>query len=189
MEKHHHGGGSRRKDFEVAVDIVTLRDLSELLHSQSKKLYSESCRQIQKIPPQIRRRNLRRGQQVYDPELVSIGPYHHGKPGLRHAEEFKPQCLDRCAGGDDKKAFFYFKIVEEAAAIRDSYAEAKIVEIYDDKSLALMMLLDASIIIDFIHNYLGMQGNSFSDWQRCLGAGSGPLRDIMLMENQIPFQV
>ncbi|XP_047940307.1 putative UPF0481 protein At3g02645 [Salvia hispanica] len=194
MEKHHHGGGSRRQDFEIAVDIATLQDLSDLLHSQPKKLYSESRhrRQIQKIPNQIRCRNLRRSQQVYDPVLVSIGPYHHAKPGLRRAQEFKHLCLDRCAGGDDKKkAFFYSKIVEHAASIRDCYAEAKIVEKYDDKSLALMMLLDASIIIDFIHNYLGMQGNSFSDWQRCLGAGSGPLmvRDIMLMENQIPFQV
>ncbi|XP_047940461.1 uncharacterized protein LOC125187855 [Salvia hispanica] len=184
----------RRKDFEVAVDIATLQDFSDLLHSQPKKLYEESRRrcQIQKIPPQIRRRNKRRSQQVYDPVLVSIGPFHHGKPELRRAEEFKHQCLDRCAGGDDKKkAFFYSKIVEQAAAIRDSYAEAKIVEKYDDKSLALMMLLDASIIIDFIHNYLGMQGNSFSEWQQCLGAGSGPLmvRDIMLMENQIPLQV
>ncbi|XP_042002065.1 putative UPF0481 protein At3g02645 [Salvia splendens] len=135
---------------------------------------------------------MRRSQQVYDPVLVSIGPYHHGKPGLRRAEEFKHHCLDRCPGGDEKKkAFFSSKILEEAAAIRDSYAEGKIVEKYDDKSLALMMLLDASIIIDFIHNYLGLPGNSFSDWQQCLGAGSGPLmvRDILLMENQIPLQV
>ncbi|KAG6413669.1 hypothetical protein SASPL_126383 [Salvia splendens] len=188
------GGGSRREDFEVAVDVATLQDLSELLHSQPKKLYSESRhrRQIQKIPPHIRSRNIRRSQQVYDPVLVSIGPYHHGKPGLRRAEEFKHLCLDCCAGGDDKKkAFFYSKILEKASAIRDCYAEAEIVEKYDDKSLALMMLLDASIIIDFIHNYLGMKGNNFLDWRRCLGAGSWPLmiRDIMLMENQIPLQV
>ncbi|KAL1554664.1 putative UPF0481 protein [Salvia divinorum] len=197
MEKHTsannhvNGRGSRR---EVAVDIATLQDFSELLQSQPKKHYSQSrCRrQIQKIPSQIRRRNMRRSQQVYDPVLVSIGPYHQGKPGLRRAEEFKHLCLDRCAGGDDKKkAFFYSKIVEVADAIRDSYAEAEIVEKYDDKSLALMMLLDASIIIDFIHNYLGMNGNNFLDWHRCLGAGSWPLmvRDIMLMENQIPLQV
>ncbi|XP_047942668.1 putative UPF0481 protein At3g02645 [Salvia hispanica] len=198
MEKHSssnnhvNGGGSRREDFEVAVDVVTLQDFSDLLHNQPNKLYSESHRQIQKIPNQIRRRNIRRSQQVYDPVLVSIGPYHHAKPGLRRAQEFKHQCLNRCAGGDDKKkAFFYSKILEEVAAIRDSYAEAKIMEKYDDKSLALMMLLDASIIIDFIHNYLGMKGNNFLDWRRCLGAGSWPLmiRDIMLMENQIPLQV
>ncbi|KAG6411062.1 hypothetical protein SASPL_129136 [Salvia splendens] len=194
MEKRHHGGGSRRDDFEVAVDIATLQDFSALLHSQPKKLYSESHRrrQIQKIPPHIRSRNIQRSQQVYDPVLVSIGPYHHGKRGLRRAEEFKHLCLDCCAGGDEKKkAFFYSKILEEAAAIRDCYAETEIVEKYDDKSLALMMLLDASIIIDFIHNYLGMKGNNFLDWRRCLGAGSWPLmvHDIMLMENQIPLQV
>ncbi|KAL1554665.1 putative UPF0481 protein [Salvia divinorum] len=159
MENYINGGGSRREDFEVAVDIATLQGFSKLLQFQPKKLYSESChrRQIQKIPPQIRRRNMRRSQQV----------------------------------DDKKKAFFYSKIVEEAAAIRDSYAEAKIMEKYNDKSFALMMLLDSSIIIDFIHNYLGMQGNSFSDWQCCHGAGSGPLmvRDVMLMENQTPLQV
>ncbi|XP_057787374.1 UPF0481 protein At3g47200-like [Salvia miltiorrhiza] len=188
----YYGGGSRREDLQVSVDIATLQDFSQLLQSQPKKLYSDSRRrQIQKIPPQIRRR-MRPSHQVYDPVMVSIGPYHHGKPGLRRAEEFKHLCLDRCAGGDEKKkAFFYSKILEEVSGVRDSYAEATIVGKYDDRSLALMMLLDASIIIDFIHNYLGMEGNSFMDWKRCLGAGSGPLmiRDVMVMENQIPFQV
>ena len=191
---HVNGGGSRREDFEVAVDIATLQDFSDLLHSQPKKLCSESRRrrQIQKIPPHIRSRNIQWSQKVYDPVLVSIGPYHHAKPGLRRAEEFKHLCLDCCAGGDDKKkAFFYSKILEEALAIRDCYAETEIMEKYDDKSLVLMMLLDASIIIDFIHNYLGMKGNNFLDWRRCLGAGTWPMmvHDIMLMENQIPLQV
>ncbi|KAH6772178.1 hypothetical protein C2S51_010582 [Perilla frutescens var. frutescens] len=191
--KYNHG------EFEVSVDIATLEEFSHLLQSQPKKLYSESWRrrQIQKVPPQIRRRiNMQRDDQIYDPVMVSIGPYHHGKPELRRAEEFKHLCLDWRAGGDEKKkALFYSKILEQIGEIRDSYAEVTIVEKYDDKSLALMMLLDASMIIDFIHNYnyQGMKGksSSFLDWQRCLGARSGPLmvRDMMVMENQIPFQV
>ncbi|KAI3446520.1 hypothetical protein Pfo_003185 [Paulownia fortunei] len=187
-----HHGRSPSHECQENVQIVTPQEFSQLLESQPRKWHpgSERRRQIHKVPPQIR---LRVGQHVYDPELVSLGPYHHGKPELRRAEEFKYFCLDFCAGGnEEKKAFLYNKVLEKISIIRDCYAEVTIVEKYDDKALALMMLLDACFIINFMWNCIFKERINSLDWLHYLGMAASSTfttHDVLLLENQIPFQV
>ncbi|KAI3446519.1 hypothetical protein Pfo_003184 [Paulownia fortunei] len=190
-----HHGRSPSDECQETVEVVTLEEFSRLLESQPRKWHpgSERRRLIHKVPPQIRLRFGQRSEVLYNPEQVSLGPYHHGKPELRRAEEFKYVCLDRYASGDEKiKCIFYSEVLKKIDIIRDCYAEVTVVEKYDDKALALMMLLDACFIISFMENCTNMTRNNRSDWLDCLGMAASfrfTARDIMVLENQIPFQV
>ncbi|KAK6127262.1 hypothetical protein DH2020_038988 [Rehmannia glutinosa] len=182
-------------DHSKNVQVITLQEFNKLLESQPRKWHpgSERRRQIHKVPQQIRLRVGPQSEHLYDPELVSLGPYHHGKPELHRAEEFKYLCLDSCSQGDEeKKVFLYNKVLKKIDVIRDCYAEVTIIEKYDDKALALMMLLDACFIINFMQNCTSKKKTNFLDWLHCLGMAASTTfttHDILLLENQIPFQV
>ncbi|KAK6146329.1 hypothetical protein DH2020_020198 [Rehmannia glutinosa] len=178
---------------EDTVHIVTVKEFSQLLESQPRKWQPGSRRphQMHKAPPELRLRR-QQSEHVYDPVLVSLGPYHHGKPELRRVEEFKYLCLDWFAeGNEEKKAFLYNKVFEKIDVIRSCYAETTIVDKYDDKALALMMLLDACFIINLM-KFISEETENNLDWVECLGEAASSafmLADIMLLENQIPFLV
>ncbi|KAG8391204.1 hypothetical protein BUALT_Bualt01G0163500 [Buddleja alternifolia] len=170
--------------------IVTFQEFAQLLesHGPREKHGGSSRRRIHRVPPQIRSNR----NEIYDPMAVSLGPYHHGKPDLRRAQEFKYTSLDWCASGSDhKKRIFYNKVLEIIHEIRDCYADISSVDKYDDKALALMMLLDACFIINFMETRTRRE-NNFHEWRDCLGmaaAISFTSCDIMVLENQIPFKV
>ncbi|GFP97288.1 upf0481 protein at3g47200 [Phtheirospermum japonicum] len=181
---------------EENQQALTPQEFSQLLQSQPRRKWqpgSDPRRQIHKVPPQIRVWVGPRSERLYDPNLVSLGPYHHGKPELRRAEEFKYLCLDSCTGGDEeRKTLLYNKVVEKINEIRECYAEVEIVEKYDDKALALMMLLDGCFVIKFMQNVISQDKTDSLDWLHYLGKAASTAfatHDILLLENQIPFQV
>ncbi|KAG5580257.1 hypothetical protein H5410_050884 [Solanum commersonii] len=45
----------------------------------------------------------------YDPKLVSLGPYHHGKLELNFIEDFKPKALEMFIQGSNKKQDFFLE--------------------------------------------------------------------------------
>ncbi|KAL8053935.1 hypothetical protein ABFX02_05G105700 [Erythranthe guttata] len=140
---------------------------------------------------QIHRRPLHLQRSVYDPAIVSLGPYHHGRPELRDADEVKHRFLDRLTSGDSaKKISLYNRVLEKIDEIRYSYADFECVERYDDRALALMILLDASFVVSLVNGIAG-DDDFFADWQFCFGGGNlwFIIRDIILLENQIPLQV
>lgn len=46
---------------------------------------------IYRVPEKLRKVN----EDAYTPRIVSIGPFHHGKPHLQAMERYKWRCLDR----------------------------------------------------------------------------------------------
>ncbi|KAI3470998.1 hypothetical protein Pfo_027661 [Paulownia fortunei] len=135
---------------------------------------------------------LREEEQIkhdYDPKVVSFGPYHHGKSELYLGESFKHKALEIFVSGSGKdKCFFYNNIVEDIDEIRGCYDGVSTDE-YDDEALAEMMLLDGCFLINHMEVLsnseklvnvlyaLGMVGFSFT------------VRDMFLLENQVPFRV
>ncbi|KAG5252725.1 UPF0481 protein [Salix suchowensis] len=119
---------------------------------------------ISKVPRLLRQ--IQSNQTCYDPSLVSIGPYHHGKPELRDMEMLK--------------VTFTSKFVDDSG-LSIQYLYGKVAEV----QFARMMFIDGCFILQFMH---------------CLNGESEKLemsdrqifhvkRDLLLLENQLPFAV
>ncbi|KAL0387879.1 UNVERIFIED_CONTAM: hypothetical protein Sradi_2669700 [Sesamum radiatum] len=159
-------------------------------------------RKFHKVPPLLLTEEKKR--QDYIPKAVSIGPYHHGKSELSLAEAFKPTALKLFVlGGGRTRRFYYNHVLEVIGEIRSCYEEGS-TDAYSDCKLAKMMLLDACFIIIYIE--LGtpsegepeMQGHEHRlKMQKVMTmvedlgllTSAIVLRDLFLLENQIPLPI
>ncbi|XP_030452015.1 UPF0481 protein At3g47200-like [Syzygium oleosum] len=129
-------------------------------------------------------------QKAYEPQIVSIGPYHHGKERLNMIEQHKPRFFstllertkDRDVGLDD----YFDAVASREKEIRDCYSE----RLCESPDLVKMIVLDACFIVEVFRifgnvikphpddPFLGMQ------W-----IFTFLTRDLLRIENQIPFFV
>ncbi|KAL8498597.1 hypothetical protein ACS0TY_021801 [Phlomoides rotata] len=164
-----------RNEAKETVHLLDIHDLDKTYEDRSRRR-----RQIHRVPPQLRRSDKKRSQ--YDPMVVSLGPYHHGKEELQAAEDIKHTFFNRLTSNTStKKNIFYDTVLDKIDEIRGCYAN-DCVNNYDDKKLATMILLDACFI---------GETDVFLDWHQCLGIATlqFAVPDILLLENQIPFRV
>ncbi|PIN14763.1 hypothetical protein CDL12_12605 [Handroanthus impetiginosus] len=151
-----------------------------------------SDRKIRRVPGALLRE--KRNHNEYIPKVVSIGPYHHGNPELSFGESFKSLALEVVAlKVEGKQVDTYLKVIKkEITEIRNCYEEGS-TDGYDDDELARMMLLDACFIAAHM-----MAMDSDNDSKRIFDlllyrhsslSISIALRDICLVENQIPFWI
>lgn len=149
--------------------------------------------QIRRVPLHLRNRQAR--PNVYDPILLSLGPYHHGKPELQYAELFKQRCFDSFISQSDSlskdKRFYYEKIIKRIDEVRGWYENVE----YDDEALAWMILHDACFVI----YYMILEFDHEPDKPRPLLEalhcyfGQGTINivvtDLYKLENQVPFWI
>ncbi|KAF8009452.1 hypothetical protein BT93_J0442 [Corymbia citriodora subsp. variegata] len=134
---------------------------------------------------------LQINKKAYEPQIVSIGPYHHGQQRLNMVEQHKPRffstLLERTnnsgVGLDD-----YFKAIASwENEIRDCYSEHLHCE---SSALVEMMVLDACFIVELFRFH----------GEVCKPDRDDPffatpwifvflVRDLLRIENQIPFFV
>ncbi|KDP36372.1 hypothetical protein JCGZ_09788 [Jatropha curcas] len=133
--------------------------------------------------------------QEFEPQVVSIGPYYHGKKELRMIQEHKWRLLggvvDRAKekkvglGLDD-----FYKVVKiKEAEIRQSYSDSNSVDRFDSKKLIEMMVLDGCFILELIcaaERQVKRQNDPLLMPRWLLYSIS---RDLLKLENQIPFFV
>lgn len=147
---------------------------------------------IPKVSDKLRNEN----KECYSPLMVSIGPYH--SPGhhnnlreaghhnnLRKEEILKVSMARQFILDSGKNIEFMYSEVEEAIqSAREFYNEIDIIG-YDDAQFTRMMFLDGCFLLQFIHcvthNYENLE---MTDRQV-----AGVKRDLLLLENQIPFPV
>ncbi|RVW83097.1 UPF0481 protein [Vitis vinifera] len=133
--------------------------------------------------------NPRDFKKLYEPRVISIDPYHHGKPHLHPGEMIKPLCARTfLADSNQDIEVLYKNIRSNIKAVRNCYDWSSTNE-YDDEKLAWMMLLDGSFLLHLIH--CGMSGNeselgglNVKDYFIVLAH-----EDLFLLENQLPFGV
>ncbi|XP_042503537.1 UPF0481 protein At3g47200-like isoform X2 [Macadamia integrifolia] len=147
------------------------------------RLSSNIC--IYRVPEKLRKIN----EEAYTPQLVSIGPFHHGKENLRAMETHKWQYLHSFIYRKPDIALPEYvktmKQIEERT--RQCYSES--VSINSDEFVT-MMLVDGCFILEFLLRNLPLELShredplSSTDW-----LSSAIKCDFILLENQLPFFV
>ncbi|PON70891.1 hypothetical protein TorRG33x02_255790 [Trema orientale] len=145
---------------------------------------------IHRVPRKLRKVN----ESAYTPQLVSIGPFHHGNNGdLREMESLKEKYYD-----DFRKRSEKIKKSDLEKAINECYEklpncyEGIFIKVENDrKEFEQMILRDACFIIElFLRNAEDEQEGGKRDcilrtpWLR-----KAIKLDLILLENQLPFFV
>ncbi|KAK2650779.1 hypothetical protein Ddye_018268 [Dipteronia dyeriana] len=145
---------------------------------------SQCC--IYKVPKELRKIN----GQAYTPQVISIGPFHHGnkalvemeKQKLRYVSEFQ----QKREGGAEKLKEFKRFIQYNEQQIRNCYQENSSLK---SSEFVNMILRDAVFIIQFfLKNSEGVKRRRGFDFfldTACVKAAIAC--DLQLLENQLPY--
>ncbi|KAK6263735.1 hypothetical protein SCA6_019169 [Theobroma cacao] len=132
----------------------------------------------------------------YIPQLVALGPYHYWRPELYEMERYKLAAAKRTQKQLQSPNFH--TLVDQLAkheprirACYHSYLD------FNGETLAWMMAIDASFLLEFLQIYALKEGKTLSrvssrmshlvDYTGRKSAHNAILRDIVMLENQIPL--
>ncbi|XXG86939.1 hypothetical protein AAC387_Pa11g1748 [Persea americana] len=167
---------------DVAIDFSWLSSMEEKPAStyRTKSSLFTICR----VPPNIRKCD----HAAYNPQIVSIGPFHRGKKNLQAMEEHKWRYLYEVlafgTGRNNLEKFFKeMKAIETQA--RSCYSGNIQMS---SKEFVEMMVLDGCFIIFLVLQQIGLVETDFlvfgNYWMlRVINI------DMLLLENQLPFFV
>lgn len=170
----------------VSVDIEHPQGSSLLVTSMKNRLRSlapvSSERCIYRVPKRLRDVN----EKAYTPRLVSIGPLHHGRPGLGAMEEHKWRHLQNFLQQTKVKLDDLVKFIKDREErARNCYAET--IELTSDEFVQIITV-DAAFTIDIL---LGRVSPHLTREIECVIDRSGLVfdiyRDMLLIENQLPY--
>ncbi|KAG6386652.1 hypothetical protein SASPL_151820 [Salvia splendens] len=144
--------------------------------------------------PKYMRKETKRMKEIYDPVVVSLGPYHCNTPELKLLVPLKNEVLDLFCGGASRKSFLQSKVSERIDEIRHFYGGVKgkgkdTDKDKDGEKLDEMMLRDACFLVCYMRGFCDKEKNIYGVISQRLGM-SGLLfmhRDMFILENQIPF--
>ncbi|KAH7842531.1 hypothetical protein Vadar_006461 [Vaccinium darrowii] len=139
---------------------------------------------IQMVQPLLR--EVETNKKSYDPKVVSIGPCHHGKPELQPIERLKFSMVGQYVKNWGLKIEeVYEEVVKVASDARKSYAEG-LTEKFNDEEFTHMMFVDGCFTLHYICSIVEA-GNH--DELNKIQQIALVRRDLLLLENQLPFQV
>ncbi|KAM1062125.1 hypothetical protein ACFX14_026393 [Malus domestica] len=172
---------SREHKNQVELTVSSLRGK---LHRQPP---FPACSCIFRVPKVLRRHN----EKAFVPNLVSIGPFHHGDENLRVMEEIKRWYLHSLLERKPTPKTSLECFVEEIGRIeqkhRDCYGEK--FDIYSGKFVE-MMVLDGCFIIELLRRCDKLvpwdddDPLEYTSWMLKVLQN-----DLFLLENQLPWKV
>ncbi|KAF7130347.1 hypothetical protein RHSIM_Rhsim10G0160600 [Rhododendron simsii] len=182
--------GSSSSSYAAITKDHTLEVVTDGSMEPERTKLSE--RRMEKVPLTMRQDEKIKG--YFDPKVVSIGPYHHGKEELQIAERVKPivaQLYIKRSGRDMDE--FRRNIREIVDVARSYYLEGS-TEKYSDEEFAEIMLLDGLFVLacfesdnpSYEHEtfekelYKHLDNHALFFLEADIGE---------LLENQLPFQV
>uniref|UniRef100_A0ACD5XGD7 Uncharacterized protein n=1 Tax=Avena sativa TaxID=4498 RepID=A0ACD5XGD7_AVESA len=143
---------------------------------------------IQKVPAFLR--SIENAERLYSPDIIAIGPCHRDKEQLKGMEDIKKMAaLEFCCSSQHQVKAFYHNVREVAGQARSCYAE-DLSAISDDEFME-MMFYDGCFLLQFMTMAALDRGPPLhwkmprlsENWVRRIS------RDILLVENQIPWVV
>ncbi|KAI3945229.1 hypothetical protein MKX01_034990 [Papaver californicum] len=147
---------------------------------------------IFKLPSSLKMGNVK----AYEPQVVSIGPYHNGKPHLMPMEIHKKRALVHFVKRSCVPLETYInelmKVVDE---LKLSYAQLDEEWINDDKKFIELMIVDGCFLLEFlavgtkvsIDDY-ARSDPMFSFHGKTVNYDSA-IKDLLTVENQLPYLV
>ncbi|MED6113678.1 hypothetical protein PIB30_073062 [Stylosanthes scabra] len=163
-------------------DEATMKIIKTRLEEAQPRFPEECC--IYRVPGNLRKSN----EEAYTPEVVSIGPFHHGNQNLLEMEDQKSlYCRQFIQRSETKNLESFVSCVQELEAkVRGCYSEdIKL----SKEELVMIILVDCCFILELLLRYHFM-------FTRRDDAILLPPRlrvyirhDLLLLENQVPFFV
>ncbi|XP_059462724.1 UPF0481 protein At3g47200-like [Corylus avellana] len=126
----------------------------------------------------------------YEPQMVSIGPYHRGKPHLQIMEEFKWQCLAYFLKRPHDLNLYMANLLPLEMRARNCYSET--INNLTKSEFLEIMLLDGCFILELLRFLYSVEIEDIREVQSHPLARMGRLKllkiykDLLLLENQIP---
>ncbi|KAI6689866.1 hypothetical protein NL676_026694 [Syzygium grande] len=133
---------------------------------------------------------------LYTPQQVAIGPYYHWRPEMYEMERYKLAAAKRYQKQLQRIKFqnLVDQLVKFESRVRACYH--KYLD-FNGETLAWMMAIDASFLLEFLQVYAIKEGKILSrvssrmshlvDYAGRKSAHNVILRDIVMLENQIPL--
>ncbi|XP_022722236.1 UPF0481 protein At3g47200-like [Durio zibethinus] len=172
-----------RSEAKLLEDSVSI-DIGKMLESNLSEKSPEPC--ISLVPNYLHRAN----EKAYEPQVISIGPYHRHKNHLVAMKEQKIHFLQKLLeerGGIDVSVYV-MKMRKLEVKARKCYAEP--VSDLDSDDFVKVLLLDGVFIVQIIRLHLNESQENLPD---VVGYSNGFYlalsHDLLLVENQLPFFV
>ncbi|MBA0832959.1 hypothetical protein Goarm_017308 [Gossypium armourianum] len=165
---------------EVSTETVG-KILESKLGELSKKASSPSF--IFKAPRELRRVN----ESAFEPQIISIGPYHHGKPHLEAMESQKLHYLDSIRQQPEGLELYIDAYMSIEQFVWDSYAEH---DLKKRDEFGAIIVLDGLFVVQLFRKVMDPKLREENDalFKQNLNL-SIVAQDLLLLENQLPFRV
>ncbi|OMP03305.1 hypothetical protein COLO4_10497 [Corchorus olitorius] len=164
--------------YEIAVK--NLQQKIDVLISSSPTTF------IFKVPPNLRQANSK----DYEPEIIYVGPYHHGKEHLKEMEKLKLNYLESLLRREHPNKSnclegYVAACATEKGRFEASYADGVVMS--HDESLE-MMVLDGCFVVELLRKFKNPELIEVSDILFYDNVNlDNVTRDLLLFENQLPF--
>ncbi|RWV94071.1 hypothetical protein GW17_00043428 [Ensete ventricosum] len=191
-------------------EVQWVLHVKRALETMNEEAYSRGPVSIFGVPKSF----LSVKPEAYIPQIVALGPYHHWDRQLYQMEHYKLAATKRTQNQLQLHGFTPQEIVdycvEKEHAIRSCYHRSastllfyptffalafrtpELIFRHIDRhvdTLAWMMAIDASFLLEFLRNFSCEKGPSVSQMTDLVGikmACNSILRDVVMLENQIP---
>ncbi|KAL6654887.1 hypothetical protein ACP70R_008352 [Stipagrostis hirtigluma subsp. patula] len=163
-----------------------------LTRREEKAMWTKSC--IYRVPEWVKRNNSR----AYRPEVVSLGPFHHGHPKLLPMEEHKRRLMLHMVKRSGKPLEeFVDAVAEVAAKLQDAYdgIDKKWLGEENTRRFVEMMVTDGGFLLEIMTvTRIGMRDydvdhDPIFSIQGILDLKRRIRSDMCLVENQLPLLV
>ncbi|TVU23795.1 hypothetical protein EJB05_26177, partial [Eragrostis curvula] len=162
-------------------------DLPKENSAEEAEFLKFKSKHIPRFPSNLRRIGKERDYIV--PRTVAIGPYYHGVPELQPMEKVKRLIANNFFEGlAQSRDETYEKIKLISRDVRSCYTDKDALEGITDDKFAEIMFIDGCFLVQFIETLLERSGGA-SLRSIINPHANGVWRDMMLLENQIPWAV
>ncbi|KAL8061667.1 hypothetical protein ABFX02_02G100600 [Erythranthe guttata] len=172
--------------------IIAINDKLENMSDFSQEVEQWMKRSIYKLPPRV----IDLDSKSYKPQIVSIGPYHHGGPHLKPMEDHKERALLHFIKRSSVPIEAYLEALDDVVQdLRDAYDELDPKWLNNTSDFLRLMILDGCFVLEVLRMGTSVLAGGYAPNDPVFSSHGllyvlPVLRcDMLLLENQVPLLV